>query len=348
MTGYLNASQAALRLGVSAKALRLYEARGLVTPLRTAAGWRAYGPAEMARAGEIAALRTLGLSLAQTARVLGGDAADLEPALAAHQAALEAQGGQLSGMINRIKVVRADLRVGRVLAMTDLPGLVGGAQGVAVALDLPWPWGGERFEARLSPTVTWLVGPLGSGKTRLAMALADAIPGARFVGLDREAPADLSPPVEAALDWLAGEGASRSDALVALMSQLATGDVPAVVDLVEQGLDASTQEALTAWLRRRPAGAAPLVLMTRSTAMLDLDAVGPGETLILCPANHSPPMVVSPFAGAPGYEALAGCLATPQVRSRTEGMRAVLPSILSLLGEGKPAEQGGAEGAAGR
>ena len=70
---FLNASQAARRLGVSAKALRLYEQRGLVKPVRTEVGWRAYGPREMARSAEIAALRGLGLSLVQVAQVLEGD-----------------------------------------------------------------------------------------------------------------------------------------------------------------------------------------------------------------------------------------------------------------------------------
>ena len=60
---FLNASEAASRLGVSAKALRLYEQRGLLAPLRSAAGWRAYGPDEMSRAREIVALRALGFSL---------------------------------------------------------------------------------------------------------------------------------------------------------------------------------------------------------------------------------------------------------------------------------------------
>ena len=69
---FLNASEAASRLGVSAKALRLYEQRGLVIPIRSTAGWRAYGPDEMSRAREIVALRALGFSLAQVARVLGG------------------------------------------------------------------------------------------------------------------------------------------------------------------------------------------------------------------------------------------------------------------------------------
>jgi DNA-binding transcriptional MerR regulator len=86
---FLNPSEAAKRLGVSAKALRLYEQRGLIAPARTAAGWRAYGPDERARVAEIATLRELGLSLSQVAPLLGGDSGSLEPALAAHQSALE-------------------------------------------------------------------------------------------------------------------------------------------------------------------------------------------------------------------------------------------------------------------
>ena len=77
---FLNPSAAARRLGVSAKALRLYEQHGLLTPSRTAAGWRAYGPAEMTRAAEIVSLRALGLSLAQVARVFRDDPQGLEPA----------------------------------------------------------------------------------------------------------------------------------------------------------------------------------------------------------------------------------------------------------------------------
>lgn len=46
-----NPSEAAKRLGVCVKALRLYEQRGLIAPIRTAAGWRVYGPEEMGRAG---------------------------------------------------------------------------------------------------------------------------------------------------------------------------------------------------------------------------------------------------------------------------------------------------------
>ena len=88
---FLNPAEAAKRLGVSAKALRLYEQRGLIAPIRSAAGWRSYGPDEVARAAEIVALRMLGLSLGQVSRVLGGDARSLETALGEHQAILEGQ-----------------------------------------------------------------------------------------------------------------------------------------------------------------------------------------------------------------------------------------------------------------
>ena len=63
----LHASEAAKRLGVSARALRLYEERGLLQPPRTAAGWRTYGPEQMLRAKGIVELRTLGLSLVEVA-----------------------------------------------------------------------------------------------------------------------------------------------------------------------------------------------------------------------------------------------------------------------------------------
>jgi len=88
-TEFLNPSEAARRLGISTKALRLYEQRGLITPIRSAAGWRAYGADEMTRTADIVALRALGFSLAEVARMLKGDLNVLEPALAAHQAVLE-------------------------------------------------------------------------------------------------------------------------------------------------------------------------------------------------------------------------------------------------------------------
>lgn len=333
---YLNPSEAARRLGVSAKALRLYEQRGLVAPVRTAAGWRAYGPDEMARAGEIAALRALGLSLAQTARVLGGDPQGLEPALAAHQASLEGRVRQLADTVKRVAGLRADLALGQAPAQGELAALL--EPELSVAFDLPWPWGGERFELRDVRAINYIIGSLGSGKTRLAMRLAETLPDAAFLPLERaadggaaararlEADPALRGRVDQALAWLAEDGAAASDALLVLLTAL-EAETPAVlvVDMVEQGLDEPTQEALIAHLRRRGAGARPLFLMTRSCAILDLAAVGPDEAILLCPANHAPPTRVAAYPGAPGYEAVATCLASPEVRARTEGLIAWRP-----------------------
>ena len=337
---FLNPSEAARRLGVSAKALRLYEQRGLVAPVRTAAGWRAYGPEEMARAAEIAALRALGLSLAQVARVLKGDAQGLEPALAAHQASLEGQIRQLAGAIEKVRGLRADLAQGQAPAAGDLARLLGPAAELSVAFDLPWPWGGERFELRDIKALNYIIGPLGCGKTRLALRLAETLPGAAFLGLDRladdgaaararlKADAELRVRVDEVLAWLVEDGAQETAGLVPLLVGLeAQGPAVLVIDMVEQGLDEGTQEALIAYLRRRGPRGRPLFLLTRSCAILDLAAVGPDEAIILCPANHSPPTRVAPYPGAPGYEAVATCLASPEVRARTEGVIAMRPQV---------------------
>jgi len=325
---FLYPSEAARRLGVSAKALRLYEQRGLVNPIRTSAGWRAYGPAEMARAREIAVLRALGLSLAQVSRVLEGQAQDLEPALAAHQVALEGQAWRLAEVVEKVRAARASLARGERPSPSELTALLG--EGPGVAFDLPWPWGGERFELRDIRALNYIIGPLGSGKTRLAKQIAQALPDAAFLDLERTAQVDIDPGLEArvaqALAWLVDEGASETPALTVLLSHLeAARPAVLIVDMVEQGLDEPTQEALIAHLRRRGPAARPLFLMTRSSAILDLGAMGADEAIILCPANHSSPSRVPPHPGAPGYEAVATCLASPAVRARTEGMTAVLP-----------------------
>ena len=338
---YLNASEAARRLGVSTKALRLYEVRGLISPARTAAGWRAYGPNEMARAGEIVALRALRLSHAQVAQVLSGDPQCLEPALAAHQAELENQTRLLGDTIAKVQRLRNDLTGGQAPDPKDLAQMVQSANTGSttnIAFNLEWPWGGERFELRDIKPLAFITGPLGSGKTRLAKAIADALPGGSFIDLDRladdgaaavaqlEQDGALKSRVNQAMTWLIEDGAQASPALTALLVALEAELFHGlVIDLVEQGLDQASQEALIGWLRQRAPDTGPLFLLTRSLSILDMSEVGPTEAIILCPANHSPPMLVAPYPGTPGYEAVATCLALPEVRARTEGVIALRP-----------------------
>ena len=333
---FLRPAEAASRLGVSAKALRVYEERGLVTPVRNASGWRSYGPDEMQRGSEIVTLRALGLSLAQVAGVLKGESEGLEAPLAAHQAVLEGRARQLAVTIERVRGMRANLGRGQTPTFKELACLQRSAMELNVEFELPWPWGGESFKLRDIRPLNYIVGPLGSGKTRLALRLAEVLPSAAFLGLERvedgsatarlDADPNLRSRVSQTLDWLVEDGATVSDALVALLTSLEdAGPAVLVVDMVEHGLDSATQEAVAAHLRRRSSDDRPLFLLTRSCAILDLASVGAKESIILCPANHSPPTQVAPYPGAPGYEAVATCLATPEVRARTQGVVAWRP-----------------------
>ncbi|MGR9577839.1 MerR family transcriptional regulator [Pandoraea sputorum] len=325
----LNASEAARRLGVSNKALRLYEQHGLLSPKRSSAGYRTYDSAEMARASEVVALRALGLSLAQVASVLKGNAQTLSTALEAHEHSLDAEIRERLRRLETVRSLRAELASGRMPNRGELPGLVEEAA-PSVAFELPWPWGGEWFEMRDIRALNYIIGSLGSGKTRLAMRLAQALPNGAFLGLDR-----LDPPrvvasgkasidnalqrrVDQALIWLVDDGAEPSDALTILVTALEADRAGAlVVDMIEQDLAQPTQEALIRYLRLRARTRAhPLFMMTRSSSILDLSAVGSDEAVVLCPANHSPPVRVAPYAGSPGFEAVTTCLASPEVRAR--------------------------------
>jgi hypothetical protein len=294
----------------------------------------------MARAAEIIALRRLGLSLAQIARVLGDDPQGLEPAMAAHQATLESRIRQLEGAVGKVRELRASLSQGESPTASEPVRLLAPTAGMSVAFALPWPWGGERFELSDIRPLNYIIGPLGNGKTRLARRLAETLPNAAFLGLDRleqggaaaraqlEADPALKSRVERALAWLVEDGAAASEALIALLAGLESdGASVVVVDMVEQGLEQAAQQAVIAHLRRRGPGQRPLFLLTRSCAILDLAAVGAEEAIILCPANHSPPSRVAPYPGAPGYEAVATCLASPAVRARTEGVVAWRPHV---------------------
>ncbi|VVE64942.1 MerR family transcriptional regulator [Pandoraea anapnoica] len=325
----LAASEAARRLGVSNKALRLYEQHGLLSPKRTSAGYRTYDAAEMARASEVVALRALGLSLAQVTSVLKGNAQTLSTALEAHEHTLDAEIRQQLRRLQTVRSLRAGLASGRMPGRGELPSLVEQAA-PSVAFELPWPWGGEWFEMRDIRPLNYIIGSLGSGKTRLAMRLAQALPNGVFLGLNRFDPPCVatSPPssindalqqrVDQALIWLVDDGAEPSDALAILLTALEadrTGTL--VVDMIEQDLAQPTQEALIRYLRLHARTRAhPLLMMTRSSSILDLSAVGRDEAIVLCPANHSPPVRVAPYAGAPGFEAVQTCLASPEVRAR--------------------------------
>jgi len=327
----LGPSEAAAHLGVSTKALRLYEQRGMISPGRSAAGWRLYSPEDLDRITEILSLRRLGLSLMQVARALDGDPHALDSGLAAHEDQLRLQLSQTETALMKLRRLRDDLRQGISPSASALQSALGQDSNPTVGFELPWPWGGEWFELRDIRALNFITGPLGSGKTRFAQRLAAELPGGVFVRLDRvitdiacDEDAAFAARVHNTLCWLEEEGATITDALRALVMALeADASAILVIDMVEEGLCDATQRALIARLRVRTRQKRRLFLMTRSSAILDLDLVGPEEAVIICPANHSPPFRVDIHPGGHGYEAAATCLATPEVRARTSSIIAI-------------------------
>lgn len=95
MTDSLDIAQVAKLTGLTSRALRFYEARGLVKPLHTASGRRHYGPAELERLHQILALKRTGLSLAQIEKLTAGRKLDLRALVAAQLESLDAHRREL-------------------------------------------------------------------------------------------------------------------------------------------------------------------------------------------------------------------------------------------------------------
>ncbi|MDM7955941.1 MerR family transcriptional regulator [Blastomonas sp.] len=82
--------------GLTARALRFYEARGLVQPLRTASGRRHYDAAALERLNLILSLKKAGLTLAQIQRLTANRRIDLHGLITAQLDHLEAQARRIS------------------------------------------------------------------------------------------------------------------------------------------------------------------------------------------------------------------------------------------------------------
>jgi len=115
----LSPTETARRFGVTIKALRLYERRGLLTPLRSKTGWRTYGPDQMARLHQILALKRLGLSLASIAQLMASTGT-LATVLALQDQALVAEAKRVARGLALIRAARAKLKTGQALSIDDL------------------------------------------------------------------------------------------------------------------------------------------------------------------------------------------------------------------------------------
>ena len=82
--------------GLTSRALRFYEARGLIAPLRTASGRRIFGSADLTRVHQIVALKKAGLSLMAIGRLFERKPIDLAAMLRAQLKLLETQASDIA------------------------------------------------------------------------------------------------------------------------------------------------------------------------------------------------------------------------------------------------------------
>jgi DNA-binding transcriptional MerR regulator len=119
----LSPAEACRLVGVSPKALRVWEGLKLVRPHRTGAGWRVFGPEEVARLYQIKTLKGFGFSLERIGRLLSDDArgrSTLADVLALQAQALVEEQGRVASAIELVRRALTEAKGGGPLAIADL------------------------------------------------------------------------------------------------------------------------------------------------------------------------------------------------------------------------------------
>lgn len=124
MDELLTIGEVAATTGLTVRALRFYEARGLVSPLRTAGGRRIYGAADLARLNAAVALKRAGFSLSRIADLLAGRTVDLRRLVMAQLAELDAQAATLTQSRALLRSVKFRLDRGESIDVATLCSLI--------------------------------------------------------------------------------------------------------------------------------------------------------------------------------------------------------------------------------
>lgn len=154
---WLTAAQCANRIGLTVRALRLYEQRGLIHPRRTGKNWRLYGADEIARLNEILVLKRAGLSLTNVAKLLAGHATNLDSLLAMQHSALQDLRGRTERSLTIIDTLRAKIAGGGHLSVDELLKLAKDTNMTESSADeIAWrryEQARPRTEAKIDPTL---------------------------------------------------------------------------------------------------------------------------------------------------------------------------------------------------
>ena len=141
-------AQIAKRLGIGLKALRLWEAEGLLKPYRLTNGWRVFQDEDVAAAWRITALKQLGFSLRSIKALLSRGAPSLDVILSVQERALQEQLLQIQRAQRAIQAARGRLAGG---AHLDADALITLHQETNMSNNFVNPTTEKLWEATFSP-----------------------------------------------------------------------------------------------------------------------------------------------------------------------------------------------------
>lgn len=124
MENVLDIGEVARATGLTLRALRFYESRGLVTPLRTAGGRRVYGADELARLNAAVPLKRAGFSLARIGELLTGREVDLGRLVAVQLAQIEIDAAALVVSRNLLLSVQSRIDRGEPIDVATICSLI--------------------------------------------------------------------------------------------------------------------------------------------------------------------------------------------------------------------------------
>jgi MerR family transcriptional regulator, thiopeptide resistance regulator len=143
MDDLLDIREVVRRTGLTSRALRFYEARGLVAPARTYSGRRLYGAAALERINQIVALKRAGLTLAQIQRLTARRPLDLARLIEAQLEALAARQSEIAEARQLLLSVKSRIDRGEPVDVATFCSLI--RQGDAVMEHENWKKVADRY-----------------------------------------------------------------------------------------------------------------------------------------------------------------------------------------------------------
>lgn len=160
MEALLDIREVVRRTGLTSRALRFYEAKGLLRPVRTHRDGRYYGAAELERIEQILALKRAGLTLSQIGILLANQAPDLNSLIEGQLEALAERQAEIAESRALLLSVRDRLGRGEPLDLDTLCALI--RQGEKAMSDDEWARIASRYVSA-NAQADWASRPMPEG-----------------------------------------------------------------------------------------------------------------------------------------------------------------------------------------